>query len=56
MKHWEEEAYRERDLRLNCNLSDGKWRFPVYKNHRIIDITNEYVKIQNVIRESEIDE
>lgn len=56
MNHWEEEAHRERDLRLNWQLSDGKWMFPVYKNRSIIDVTNEYVKIQNVIIEREIDE
>ncbi len=41
MNHWEEEAHRRHDLKLNYRMSDGKWwRSPIYRNNETREIEN----------------
>lgn len=50
-EHLFEEAQRERDLRSNIRLDDGKMMFPSYNAQPVvkIDITKQLKEIENLI-------
>lgn len=46
-QHWAEERQRERDLRFNVLMDDGKWMFPVKIRREIIETKGMRIEIKD---------